>query len=179
VSSEDRKDGHRPERATAPAAVREREIKLAAPPAFRLLDLGGIADGIVATSSGERRLLTVYWDTQDLRLIRWGCTLRHRAGEGWTVKLPDPGGGNGLLSRMEHTFPGPPTRPPEAALDLVRVYVRTAPVVPVARMRTVRRVVALHSADGQRLAEIDDDEVSVYDGRRVAARFREIEVEVD
>jgi CHAD domain-containing protein len=34
------------------------------------------------------------------------------------------------------------------------------------------------SADGQRLAEIDDDEVSVYDGRRLASRFREIEVEV-
>ena len=68
--------------------VREREIKLAAPPGFRLLDLGEVADGVVVTSGEERHLVSVYWDTDDLRLIRWGCTLRHRAGEGWTVTLP-------------------------------------------------------------------------------------------
>jgi CHAD domain-containing protein len=180
VAAEPGKNGSRQANAAAPTVARERELKLAAPPTFRLGDLGGLGEGIVATPAAERRLLTVYWDTPDLRLIRWGCSLRYRRGEGWTVKLPDPeSAGGGMLSRFEHTFPGSPARPPEAAVDLLRAYVRTARVVPVARMRTVRRVVQLHGADGQRLGEIDDDEVSVYDGRRIAARFREIEVELD
>jgi CHAD domain-containing protein len=42
----------------------------------------------------------------------------------------------------------------------------------------MRRRVRLLGADGGRVAEVVDDEVSVRDGRRVAARFREIEVEV-
>ena len=159
------------------AAVREREIKLAAPPSFRLLDLGEVADGVVITSGQERHLLTVYWDTADLRLIRWGCTLRHRAGEGWTVKLPQASEGIAMV-RDEHLFEGSAAHPPEAAVDLLRALVRTAPLQQVARMRTVRRVVSLLSAEGRPLVEIDDDEVSVYDGRRVAARFREVEVEI-
>ena len=164
--------------ALAPRGVREREIKLAAPPGFRLLDLGAVADGVVVTAGEERHLVTVYWDTPDLRLIRWGCTLRHRAGEGWTVKLPQASEGIAMV-RNEHRIEGPATHPPEEAADLLRAMVRSAPLEPVARMRTVRRVVALLSAEGRPLAEIDDDEVSVYHGRRVAARFREIEVEIN
>jgi len=60
----------------------------------------------------------------------------------------------------------------------VRAYVRRSEVVPVARLSTVRHRVRLKGADGTQLAEVVDDEVSVRDGRRVAARFREIEVEV-
>jgi len=156
---------------------RERELKLAAPADFRLLDLGSVAADVVVTAADERRLTTVYWDTPDLRLIRWGVSLRHRAGEGWTVKLPKVES-SALLVRDEHTFQGPPATPPEEALDLVRAYVRTATVTQVARMRTVRRAVSLLSADGRLLAEIDDDDVSVHQGRRVTARFREVEVEL-
>jgi CHAD domain-containing protein len=56
--------------------------------------------------------------------------------------------------------------------------VRKAELVPVARLSTLRRRVRLVNPAGARLAEVVDDEVSVRDGRRVAARFREIEVEV-
>src|SRR5207244_2477676 len=73
---------------------------------------------------------------------------------------------------------GSATRPPDAALEVVRAYVRKAELVPVARLSTVRRRVRLVDATGNRVAEVVDDEVSVRDGRRVAARFREIEVEV-
>jgi len=155
----------------------EREVKLAAPPGFRLLDLGSVADDLVVTAAPDRRFTTIYWDTADLRLIRWGSTLRFRAGEGWTVKLPQ-GGSDTLLARAEHVFPGTPKQPPSEAVDLVRAYVRSAALAPVARMRTVRRVLTVHAADGTALAELDDDDVSIIDGRRVAARFREIEVEV-
>src|SRR3982074_2118442 len=128
-------------------------------------DLGDMAEGVTAGKAVSRNLQTEYWDTPDLRLIRWGCTLRHRAGEGWTVKLPKVDN-SALLVRDEHNFPGPPASPPDAAVDLVRAYVRTADLAPVVRMRTVRRAVSVLSADGRLLAEIDDDDVSVHQGRR-------------
>lgn len=155
----------------------EREVKMAAPRGFRLLDLGGVAADIVVTAAPERRFSTIYWDTPDLRLIRWGSTLRFRAGEGWTVKLPK-GSADGMLTRAEHVFDAPQARPPTEALDLVTAFTRGSEVSRVARMRTVRRALTLRGADGRQLAEIDDDEVTVFDGRRVAARFREIEVEI-
>ncbi len=123
------------------------------------------------------RLETVYFDTPDLRLARWGVSLRYRAGEGWTLKL-SPSTATGLLERDEITFSGGPRKPPAAAVALVRAYVRKSELIPVARLSTIRRRVRLLAADGGRLAEVVDDEVSVRDGRRVAARFREIEVEV-
>jgi CHAD domain-containing protein len=128
------------------------------------------------------RLETVYYDTPDLRLARWGVSLRHRAGEGWTLKLAPPpsapGKASAVLERDELTFEGGPKKPPPAALEVVRAYVRRAELVPVARLSTVRRRVRLVDPSGKRVAEVVDDEVSVRDGRRVAARFREIEVEV-
>src|SRR5207248_9117546 len=61
----------------------EREVKLGAGPAFHLPDLGGVVDGAAAQPPEVLRLETVYHDTPDLRLARWGGSLRHRAGEGW------------------------------------------------------------------------------------------------
>src|SRR5205814_60922 len=122
------------------------------------------------------------YDTPDLRLARWGVSLRHRAGEGWTLKLAPPPSAPGkpaaVLERDELTFEGSAKKPPDRALDMVRAYVRKSELVPVARLSTTRRRVRLVDATGTRVAEVVDDEVSVRDGRRVAARFREIEVEV-
>ena len=163
-------------------------MKLGAGPAFHLPDLNGVVDGVTVTPPEAVRLETVYFDTPDLRLARWGVSLRYRAGEGWTLKLsPSPVRGEGqgegrepagLLERDEITFSGGPKKPPAAAVALVRAYVRKSELVPVARLSTIRRRVRLVGADGGRLAEVVDDEVSVRDGRRVAARFREIEVEL-
>jgi CHAD domain-containing protein len=162
----------------------EREVKLGAGPAFHLPDLAGVVDGVTVTPPETVRLETVYWDTLDLRLARWGVSLRHRAGEGWTLKLAplktsgDATPPRGLLERDELTFQGGAKKPPPSAVAVVRAYVRKAELVPVARLSTWRRRVRLLDASGARLAEVVDDEVSVRDGRRVAARFREIEVEV-
>ena len=160
----------------------EREVKLGAGPAFHLPDLAGVVEGVAVGPAETLRMDTVYFDTPDLRLARWGVSLRHRAGEGWTLKLANapsaPGKPAALLERSELTFQGGAKKPPEAALEVVRAYVRRAELVPVARLSTVRRRVRLVDATGTRVAEVVDDEVSVRDGRRVAARFREIEVEV-
>ncbi|HKC20642.1 MAG TPA: CYTH and CHAD domain-containing protein [Candidatus Dormibacteraeota bacterium] len=158
-------------------ALLEREVKLGAGPAFHLPDLAGVIEGVAVGPSETVRLDTVYFDTPDLRLARWGVSLRHRAGEGWTLKLA-PAGRAAVLERDELTFEGGAKTPPAAAIEVVRAYVRKAELVPVARLSTVRRRVRLVDGTGVRIAEVVDDEVSVRDGRRVAARFREIEVEV-
>jgi CHAD domain-containing protein len=155
----------------------ERETKLLAPAGFRLPDLGG--DGLVATAPRERRYATVYLDTPELDVARWGSSLRHREGEGWTVKLPSRSEGD-LLVRGEHVFDGAASnrQPPEAAVDLLRAFVRGRALAPSVRLRTIRRSVDLSDELGRKVAEVTDDEVSVMDGRRVASRFREVEVEL-
>jgi CHAD domain-containing protein len=158
--------------------MRERELKLAVPGGFRPPPFGEPA-GIVAVPLPARRFQTTYFDTADLRLARWGTNLRHRTGEGWTVKLPSDGGGP-LLLRYEHVFDpgGDVAHIPEGALDLVRAYVRDAPVRPVVRLRTVRHPTRLDDLEGTPVAELVLDEVSVLDGKRIVERFRELEVEV-
>lgn len=153
----------------------EREVKLQAPAGFRLPDLS--ADGVAANEAEPRRLTTVYHDTPDLRLARWGCSLRHRNGEGWTLKLP-AGEQGALFVRREIVFEGDPRRPPAEAVDLVRGYVRSATLSAVARLRTLRRATELRGGGGDPVAVVTDDEVSVMDGSRVASRFRELEVEL-
>ena len=157
--------------------MQEREVKLAVPVGFELPELGGPDDGFLAEPQAPRRMRVVYYDTPDLRLARWGASLRHRSGEGWTVKLP--GGREGaMLVRGEHVFPGDGRKPPQEAVDLVRAFVRGGQLSPVVRMRTLRRLVELRDQAGAPLAEIVDDEVQVLDGSRISSRFREVEVEL-
>jgi CHAD domain-containing protein len=157
----------------------EREVKLHVPPGFVLPELS--LDELSASVGEPRRVLAVYHDTEDLAIVRWGCSLRHRAGEGWTVKLPATGDGE-VLKRGEFVFPDAENaatrRPPEEVLDLVRAYVRGRPVAPVARLQTLRRTVELSDLLGRPAVTVTDDEVSVLQGRRVASRFREVEVEL-
>ena len=155
----------------------EREVKLGAWAGFQLPDLGGLGPDLAVVPRPARTLTAVYHDTPDLRLARWGITLRHRSGEGseWTVKLPEGDEGPALV-RRELDFDGPANRMPAAAAALVLAYVRGVPLVPVARIRTLRSGVDLIDGEGK-VAEIVDDEVSVIHDGRVAGRFREVEVE--
>jgi CHAD domain-containing protein len=156
----------------------EREVKLAASPTFRMPSLDQLGDDIIALPRDPERLQTVYFDTGDFRLARWGISLRHREGQGWTTKLPPQDGGD-LLVRGEYTFPGEePVSPPDEAIDLIRAYVRTATLRPVVRLRTIRRIVRLIDLEDRHVGDVVDDEVSVLAGRRIAARFRELEVEI-
>ena len=155
----------------------EREVKLAASPAFSLPDLEDVAAAVETSPVDERRLETVYYDTPDLRLARWGANLRIRQGEGWTLKLPSTSEGP-ALTRRELEFAGDGGRPPDAAVALVIAYVRRASLVPVASLSTLRRRVQLKNRDGTLLAEVVDDDVSVIQGLRVQNRFREVEVEL-
>lgn len=155
----------------------EREVKLAAPLSFELPSLDGLGGGVIATQGPLEQLSTTYLDTDDLRLARWGASLRHRAGEGWTVKLPADGDGL-VLVRTEVLFAGNGRRPPVDAVDLLQAFVRARALRPRASLRTLRRHVELRDADGRLLADVVDDDVSVLDGRRTVTKFRELEVEI-
>ncbi|HEV2909002.1 MAG TPA: CYTH and CHAD domain-containing protein [Candidatus Eremiobacteraceae bacterium] len=157
----------------------ERELKLGATPGFKLPDLSQVTTEVASVDATIDKLHTTYFDTRDLRITRWSCSLRFRAGQGWTVKLPGPAESKGdLLVRGEHLYKGPPDEPPSQALDLLTAYVRRAAVHPIARLRTTRRMVSLKAADGATLAEVVLDDVAVVDGRKILKRFHEIEVEL-
>jgi CHAD domain-containing protein len=158
-------------------SLAEREVKLAAAPSFRMPALDGLGEAITSSPKEPERLSTTYLDTDDLRLARWGVSLRHRVGEGWTVKLPSEDNG-ALLVRSELTFAGSARRPPAEAVDLVQGFIRTAELRPQMSLKTVRRRVELHNGEGDLVADVVDDEVSVFEGRRLATRFRELEVEI-
>lgn len=156
----------------------EREVKLAASPTFRMPSLDDLGDDVLVVPHDPARMETVYFDTGDLRLARWGISLRHREGQGWTVKLPPKDDGI-LLIRGEFAFPGEDSSSPAGeAIDLIRAYMRTANLRPVVRLRTIRRTTQLLDFDDHALGEVVDDEVSVLAGRRIAARFRELEIEI-
>ena len=155
----------------------ERERKLEAPEAFSLARLEPRLENYVASPVSWKRLHTVYWDTDDLRLSRWGCSLRFRRGEGWTLKLPAPPH-EGALYREEHEFPGDAQAPPREALALATAYLRGDTPHPVAELRTLRTIRHVQSEDGTDLAEVTEDDVRVVDGTNVVRRFRQIEIEL-
>ena len=154
----------------------ERELKFSPGPSFELPDLDDPALGFHADEPVTSKLVAAYFDTTDLRLAHAGASLRHRNDEGWLVKLP-VARGDGLV-RFEHPIPGDGDEPPREAVELVLAIARSAPLQLVARLNTLRRRVVVRDDSGAQVAEIDDDEVSVIDGVRLTARFRELEVEL-
>jgi CHAD domain-containing protein len=155
----------------------EREIKLEAPPTFSLARLQPHLDGYTTSPLSWRRLHTIYFDSEDLRLTRWGLSLRFRLHEGWTLKIPVPRDARALY-REEHVFEGTPDQVPAGALDLAAGYLRGAIPRPVAELRTLRTKRHVLSDGGDDLAEVAEDDVRVVDGSHVVMRFREIEIEL-
>lgn len=174
-----------------PQTYREVERKLRVHALFRLPDLVGVVPGLGGTtvdtgiSRVERRetveMRAVYYDTEDLRLIRWGVTLRRRAGgvdEGWHLKLPVEGAGDGVRDEVRLPLDaGEVGAVPAHIADVVTALARRNPLVPVASLHTARTAHILFDADDTAVAELVDDVVSIMDGDVVAGRFRELEIE--
>src|SRR5258707_13504082 len=71
--------------------ITETERKYAAPPGAALPDLADLPEVAAESDPEEQTLRADYYDTDDLRLIRSGITLRRRTGgtdAGWHLKLP-------------------------------------------------------------------------------------------
>ena len=154
----------------------ERELKLGADSDFRMPSIYGLGGTTVRSAPPERNA-TTYYDTDDLRLARWGASLRYRPGEGWTVKLPAERNAP-FLVRPEIVFEGNGSRPPAAAVDLVRGFIRDEELRVRVRMTTIRRRTGLHDSGGRLIGGVVDDAVSVLDDGSRPSSFRELEVEI-
>ena len=126
-------------------------------------ELSGVS-GVRSVMPAKRvRLKATYYDTDDLRLRSAGITLRHRTGgpdAGWHLKLPSG------ADREEITVKAPAGTVPEVLAALVRSRTRSASLIPLAELATVRVVHRLLGPAGEPVVEIADDTVT---GRRLPA----------
>ena len=164
------------------AGSRKQEIerKYAVGPEAALPDLGEVA-GVGGVRPVEHRLEAVYFDTEDLDLMQARVTLRRRTGgsdAGWHLKQP----GASSQARAETQLPlgASADEVPTALVEEVAALAGVRPLVPVARVTTLRREHVLVDADGAELAQVCDDEVDAE--RLLAPRrhraWREWEVEL-
>ena len=157
---------------TRAEGVEEREVKLAVTDDFVLPPLSDL-DGLVALDAGEQLLRSVYWDTDDLQLARAGVGVRHRNGI-WAFKGRSRREGDAVV-REELEVAGDADSVPSQVRARLEKWVDPHSVHPVALLDTLRRTVDI--TDGSARAELVHDRVSVVDGKRVVARFDEVEVE--
>ena len=159
--------------------VYETEKKYEAPPGTTVPQLDALPS-VAGTAGPQEQLLEAeYYDTDDMRLIRDGVTLRRRRGgsdPGWHLKLPVGGS-----TRREIQLPlGRGRQVPARLARLVRGYTRGEALRPVARISTRRQVVTLIDNAGASLAEIAADDVSAQTlgEETVISQWAEVEVEL-
>ncbi|WFE38485.1 CYTH and CHAD domain-containing protein [Micromonospora sp. WMMD998] len=159
--------------------VVERERKFSGDDGFRLPDLAGCGGVATVSDATALELDAVYWDTDDLRLLRSGHALRRRTGghdAGWHLKVGAVGG-----ARVEHQFPAGASDagPPAELVALIRGASRGRPVAPAARIVNHRRERRLLDSGGRVLAEVAEDDVrseDLVDG--TTQSWHEVEVEL-
>ncbi len=156
---------------------REIERKLRVHALFRLPMLTTVPGVASVERLPTVTLTNHYFDTPDLRLFRWGITLRRREGghdEGWHLKLPVAGDASG--ARDEIRAPLQPDLP-DSLRRLITAFVREAEPGPLVTLRTERTPYLLRDFEGTVRGELVDDHVTVLDGQRTVSTFHEIEVE--
>jgi CHAD domain-containing protein len=153
--------GQAPDMAVTAGTHTETERTYDAPAPGGLPRLAGVAGVAAVEPADSEHLDAVYHDTQDLRLLARGITLRRREGghdAGWHLKLPVGGG-----SKREVRLPldaGPPGAVPGELAGLVAGITRGRELRPVARLRTRRRRSELRDKRGRELAELAEDHVT-------------------
>jgi CHAD domain-containing protein len=160
--------------------VNETETKYDAPAGAGLPRLDGLPRVAATSGPEQQRLEAEYYDTDDLRLLRAGITLRQRSGgddAGWHLKLPL---GHGTRREIRRPLNGDTRSVPGELAGLVRVHTRGARLRPVARMTTIRQRLVLLDDAGNSLAEVAADDVSArtLGQSTVVSRWQEVEVEL-
>jgi CHAD domain-containing protein len=162
-----------------PTMTTEVEFKYEIPADFELPDLTGVTGVAGVDEPTSLRLNATYYDTAGLRLAAHRATLRRRTGghdSGWTLKRPagaDRSETSEPLSRRVREVPS------TLAAEVAAVT-KGESLVPVARIRTLRREQAVRDEGGAVLALIAHDTVTAdalsEPPRR--QRWRELEVEL-
>jgi inorganic triphosphatase YgiF len=162
--------------------VIEREAKLGAPASYELPDLKDVVPGATVEPAPVAVLDATYYDGASRSLAGIGSTVRYRTGDGaarWTVKVAAAGSDGTMLAREEIDVDAPPAPVPAEVVALVAEYLGAGDArVPVARLVTERHRLVVRGANGDALAEVDDDLVRVLDADDEVAAFREVEVEL-
>ena len=187
--------------------LRETEQKYESDDGIVLPTLQGLPGVATVSDPQAETLVAMYYDSDDLRLLLAGVTLRRREGgadEGWHLKLPDYGAGSADpareaparreirmslargdrdrldrgLEEAERLAWRPPV--PGELARLVRVHMRGGALRPVARIETRRRRTTLRNEQGESLAEIAVDDVAAQTlGRTTTVvRWNEVEAEL-
>lgn len=157
----------------------EIERKYEVGPDLAVPDLALVAGVSGTVEEHDVLQVATYHDTDDLRLLSAGITLRRRTGgvdDGWHLKIPV-----GRDSRVEVQVPAAADDAvPEELLDRVRGDVRGRRVSPVMGLSTRRTVHRLTGKDGSVVAELCDDRVTAEtrSGAPTVERWREWELEL-
>ncbi|MFF0746536.1 CHAD domain-containing protein [Streptomyces sp. NPDC004111] len=126
----------------------------------RLPDFTRAAGVSSVRDEGVTALDALYYDTADLALAAHATTLRRRTGgedAGWHLKLPvSPD----VRDEIRAPLGAAGAAVPRALAALVRSRTRGAPLAPVVRLKSSRRLYRLLDAAGEPLAEVSVDTVT-------------------
>lgn len=169
------------QRPDPPRSMREIETKFDVPSDFEMPDLGRFKQAEGRLEVDTVRLASSYYDTADLRLLRFRLTVRRREAVGnttdvgWQLKTPGAG------FRTEFHWPLDDSgTPPAELLDLLAPFRDGADLIPAVRLDVERERHRLVTDDGTLVAEVASDAVQVVE-LEVAARahsWHEIEIEL-
>ncbi|HEY3833327.1 MAG TPA: CHAD domain-containing protein [Acidimicrobiia bacterium] len=153
----------------------ETEVKVSFD-ALLSLGIADVVDGLGHCTIDAVDQEATYFDTERLALTRAGASLRYRSDDGWTVKLPGQSTDRALV-RDEYTIGGEEGEPPSGAVDLVRAWIRSDALVPIAYLHTHRQRAVIDDSEGAAVEVV----VDAVHGRAMASghstRFLEAEVE--
>jgi CHAD domain-containing protein len=160
--------------------VLETELKYEMPPGARLPQLDDLPTVCGESEPDDQTLTADYYDTDDLRLIRSGITLRRRRGgsdAGWHLKLP---AGGHTRTEIQVPLERSASSVPDELAALVLAYTRGAALRPVAQLTTQRRRRILRDSAGASLAEVvaDDVHARTMGAATGVSRWQEAEVEL-
>ncbi|SNT01841.1 CYTH and CHAD domain-containing protein [Rhodococcoides kyotonense] len=156
----------------------EREDKFDADVDFVLPSLTELAPKGGSIDVAEVQLVSSYYDTADLDLLRRGITIRRRRGDadtGWHAKVPAD------KARTEIRLPlgvGEDSVVPEELASLLVGAALGKPLTPVATLTSLRRVHVVLDGGGVVLAEVADDSVTADVAGAPGHVWRELEVEL-
>lgn len=146
---------------------------------FEIPDLTQTVTDLRAVESRTaRERTTVYYDTEDLRLYRWGVSLRRTSGakdSGWFLTIPI----DDDTTHQSHLplSAGRPGRVPAEFREAVTALTRGAELIAVATVHIRRQPSVLVDVTGHTAAEIGDDLIEIVADGGVARRIRELEIE--